>query len=226
MNRWICEFIGTFVLVFAGTGAIAADAITGGAVTHVGVAIAFGLAVGSMIYAVGDVSGAHLNPAVTLGFWLARRMPGGEALAYVGSQCAGALAGSAALWLLLSGPPTLGATTPTVPLAAAFGLEVAQTFLLAFVIIEITSHEKPTPLAGAAIGGTVALCALFGGPFTGASMNPARSLGPAVVSGELAHLWLYWTAPFLGGALAVGGCRLTRGGDCCVAPATPTPAEG
>ena len=178
-ERGLAEAIGTFALVFAGTGAIVVNDVSGGAISHMGIALTFGLVVMAMIYAVGDVSGAHLNPAVTVGFWAARRLPGREVVPYVLGQCAGAIAASLCLRLLFAAHETLGATAPVGSLWQSFMLEVVITFFLMFVILGVaTGSREKGPTAGLAIGGTVALAALFAGPICGASMNPARSLGP------------------------------------------------
>ena len=219
MRRYAAEAIGTFAMVFAGTGAIVVNEVTGGALTHLGVAATFGLVVTAMIYAVGDVSGAHFNPAVTFGFWLARRLPAREIAPYIASQLGGALAASLLLRALFAAHATLGATRPAGSEAQSFALEVVITFALMFVILGVTSGPRENAFAGAAIGATVGLCALFAGPICGASMNPARSLAPALVSGVLTSLWIYLLAPFAGSALAVAGCRAVRGGDCCRGPA-------
>jgi aquaporin Z len=214
-QRIAAEFIGTFALVFAGTGAIVINQATGGAVTHVGVALTFGLVVLAMIYALGDVSGAHLNPAVTLGFVAARRFPTADALAYVASQCAGAFAASGLLRGLFPENPTLGATLPAGPAMQSFILEIVLTAMLMFVILNVSTGAKEKGItAGVAVGAVIALEALFAGPICGASMNPARSLAPAVVSGHLEHLWVYLAAPVLGAVLAVAACRCTRS-ECC-----------
>lgn len=212
MRKYTAEAIGTFALVFAGTGAIVVDDLWGGVISHVGVALTFGLVVMTMIYSVGDVSGAHLNPAVSLGFWLARRLPARELGAYVVSQCVGALAASALLRALFTAHATLGATSPSIGIAPSFALEVVITFFLMFVILGVASGAKE---AGISVGATVCLCALFAGPVTGASMNPARSLGPTVFSGQWSALWLYVLAPATGAALAVLGCRCVREPGCC-----------
>lgn len=216
MNRYFSEFLGTFCLVFAGTGAIIANDAFGGVVTHPGIALSFGLVVMAVIYAIGDVSGAHINPAVTFGFYLLRVFPAKDLFPYIASQCAGATAASGLLWWAFASHETLGATLPAVPVATAFVFEFVLTFILMFVIIHVSEGAKEKGLmAGIAVGGTVALEAMFAGPITGASMNPARSLGPALVSGHLEFLWIFLTAPFAGVVLAGFTCRLIRGKDCC-----------
>lgn len=216
MKRYVAESIGTFALVFAGTTAIVINELQGGIVSHVGVALTFGLVVMAMIYSVGDVSGAHLNPAVTLGFWAAGRLARREVTPYVASQCGGAVAGSLMVRALFLDSRILGATVPTGPASQSFLLEVILTSILMFVILGVSTGAKEKGLlAGVAVGGAVALGALFGGPVSGASMNPARSLGPALVSGHLQALWIYLTAPVVGSFLAVGACRSVRDSDCC-----------
>lgn len=212
-QRCAAEAIGTFALVLAGTGAVVIDEVTRGGVTHVGVAATFGLVVMAMIYAVGDVSGAHFNPAVTFGFWLARRLPAADVLPYVLSQLAGALAASALLRALFGNVASLGATLPAGPAAQALVLEAVLTAGLMFVILCVSTGPKEVGvMAGIAVGGVIALEALFAGPITGASMNPARSLAPALVSGNFAKLWVYLAAPLLGAAAAVPSWRVARGG--------------
>jgi aquaporin Z len=218
-RRLAAELFGTFALVFAGTGAIVVNAASGGQVTHVGVSLTFGLIVLAMVYAVGDVSGAHLNPAVTVGFAVAGRFPVREVLPYVAVQCAGALLASGTLRFLFPGHPNLGATLPAGTALQSFVLEVILTLMLMFVALSVATGAKERGLmAGVAVGGVVALEALFAGPVCGASMNPARSLAPAVVSGHLGHLWVYLAAPTLGACLAVAVCRCVHDGGCC-APA-------
>jgi aquaporin Z len=198
------EGLGTFFLVFAGTGAMIVNGLYDGVITHAGVAAVWGLSVMSVIYAVGDVSGAHINPAVTLGFWIARRFPGEKVIPYIASQCAGAIAASLTLALLFGWNTDLGATLPAGPRMQSFALEVLLTFFLMFVILSVAAGSKEKGImAGIAIGAVVGLEAMFAGPVSGASMNPARSLAPALVSFHLADVWIYLTAPFIGAALAV-----------------------
>lgn len=211
-RQCFAEALGAFALVFAGTGAIVVDEVSHGAVTHVGVAITFGLVVMAMIYALGDVSGAHFNPAVTIGFWLARRMPARRAVHYIASQCAGAFVASAALRVMFGTVAHLGATLPSGSAAQSFALEIVLTAMLMFVILCVSTGTKEVGvMAGIAIGALVGLEAMFAGPICGASMNPARSLAPAIVSGVFTSLWLYLTAPILGAAIAVPCWQLTRG---------------
>ena len=216
VRRFTAEAIGTFAIVFAGTGAIVIDDVSGGAISHVGVALTFGLVVLAMIYAVGDVSGAHLNPAVTLAFFAARRLPGRLVIPYVASQAAGALVASASLRLLFPEHRTLGATIPAGSAAQSFVLELILTFLLMFVVLAVSTGAKEKGItAGIAVGSVIALEALFAGPICGASMNPARSLAPALVAGQVADLWLYLTAPTAGALIAVLGCRCVQEPGCC-----------
>lgn len=216
MKKLLAECFGTFCLVFAGTGAIIINQTTGGAISHAGVALTFGLIVLAMIETVGDVSGAHLNPAVTLGFWTAKRIPGSQVLPYIGSQCAGALLASGVLRLLFPVHPTLGATLPAGSPLQSFVLEVILTAILMFVILSVSHGAKEKGITAAiAIGATVGLEAMFAGPICGASMNPARSLGPALVSGHVEHLWIYLTATVLGALIAVPLCCGIRESGCC-----------
>jgi aquaporin Z len=212
LRKCAAEALGTFALVFAGTGAIVIDAVSRGQVTHVGVALTFGLIVMSMIYAVGDVSGAHFNPAVTLGFWLSKRLRTASVVPYIVSQAAGALGASALLRAMFGTTASLGATLPAGPWWQSFVLEAVLTGLLMFVILCVSTGPKEVGvMAGIAVGGVIALEALFGGPISGASMNPIRSLAPAVVSGNVELLWVYLAAPILGAALSVPLWSLTRG---------------
>ncbi len=213
MRKYIAEAIGTFGLVLAGTGAVVIDAVTPGGVTHVGIGLTFGLVVMAMIYAVGDISGAHLNPAVTVGFFAAGRLPARCVLPYIASQLIGAFSASLTLLLLFGNHASLGATLPVGSPSQSFGLETVLTCILVFVILRVSTGSKEVgTMAGIAIGGVVALEALFAGPISGASMNPARSLAPALVSGNLHALWIYLTAPVLGSAIAVSLWRTIGGG--------------
>ncbi len=219
MRRIAAEFIGTFFLVFAGTGAIVINDVSHGAITHVGIALTFGLVVLALVYTLGDVSGAHLNPAVTLGFVVARRFPARWAVAYVFAQCVGAILASGSLRLLFPDHATLGATSPAGSASQSFVLEVLLTFFLLFVILSVSTGAKEKGItAGIVVGAVIALEALFAGPICGASMNPARSLAPAVVSGRLDSLWIYLVAPTAGVLLAVGGCVCVQDRGCCLAP--------
>jgi MIP family channel proteins len=217
-KKYAAEFIGTFGLVFAGTGAIIINDLSGGAVTNVGIGLTFGLIVLAMIYAIGDVSGAHLNPAVTLGFFAARRLEGKMILPYVLSQVSGALAASLLLRGLFPQHQTLGSTAPAGPALQSLILEIVLTAFLMFVILNVSvgAKERGTT-AGIAIGSVIALEALFAGPICGASMNPARSFAPALVSQHLTNLWIYLVAPVMGALIAVAGCRCVRK-DCCSVP--------
>jgi aquaporin NIP len=219
MKKCAAEFLGTFALVFAGTGAIVVNQESGGAITHAGVALTFGLVVLAMIYAVGDVSGAHLNPAVTIGFWTAGRFPAVALPGYLASQTAGALAASGTLRWLFPKNGLLGTTLPAGSPLQSFVFEVILTLLLMFVILSVSTGAKEKGLmAGVAVGAVIALEAMFAGPVCGASMNPARSLAPALVSGHLESLWIYLVAPVTGALLAVLGCHCVQQKGCCCSP--------
>jgi MIP family channel proteins len=205
------ELIGTFALVFAGCGAIMVDANTH-ALGHVGVAISFGLVIMAMIYAVGHVSGAHFNPAVTFAFALSRHFPWPRVVGYWTAQLAGALAAAAILRASLGNVAHVGATLPSASQGQSFLWELVLTFFLMFVIVAVATDTRAVGEAAAiAVGGTVGLDAMFGGPISGASMNPARSAGPAIVSGDLHALWLYVVAPLAGAALGALTYQLVRG---------------
>jgi len=208
----VAEGFATFALVFAGCGAIVVDSQRGGSLGQTGIAAAFGLAIMAMIYATGHLSGAHINPAVTVAFVSTRHFPVRDAVAYVPAQLAGAVAGAVTLRLAWEGTPAnLGATVPSVGVGAALVYEFAMTALLMFVIMAVATDTRAFGAAAAiAIGGTVALDALFGGGVTGASMNPARSFGPALVASEWTDFWIYVLAPVTGaiaGALLYGLVR-------------------
>jgi aquaporin NIP len=213
-RRALAEGLAAFALVFAGCGAIVADAVYDGALGSVGVALVFGLVIMVMVYAVGHLSGAHINPAVTLAFTLTRHFPGREAAAYVTAQMVGAVAGALALAAIWTDHPAdLGATIPSVGAGSALVYEALMTAFLMFVIMAVATDTRAVGAAAAiAIGGTIGLDALFGGPVTGASMNPARSLGPALASGEWSDIWVYVLGPVSGAALGALAYQLVRGG--------------
>jgi aquaporin NIP len=223
LKKLIAEFIGTFALVFAGTGAIVINDASG-TVTHVGIALTFGLVILAMIYAVGDISGAHFNPAVTTAFWLSGRFPASSVIPYVISQCLGAFAASGVLRFLFTTNQKLGSTMPAGTEMQSFVLELILTFLLMFVILNVSTGAKEKGVtAGIAIGAVIGLEAMFAGPICGASVNPARSLAPAVVSGHLEHLWIYLNAPVAGACLAIFACRGCQDSACCPFPSNKTP---
>lgn len=204
MRKYTAEFIGTFALVFCGTGAIVIDQQTGGSVSHVGVAMTFGLIVMAMIYALGNISGAHFNPAVSIAFTLAGRFSAKELFPYIVSQIAGAIVASLVLKFLFPANELLGATLPAGTDMQSFILELILTFFLMLVIINVATGSKEQGMfAGLAIGSTVLLEAMFAGAICGASMNPARSLAPALVSGHFEHLWIYLAAPVVGASIAI-----------------------
>lgn len=201
-KKLIAEFIGTFFLVFAGTGAIIIDELTQ-SLTHVGIASTFGLVVMVLIYTFGHISGAHFNPAVTIGFLVHGDIKLREAFYYFISQIVAAVVASSTLLWLFGNVANLGATLPRSSWGQSFILEFILTFVLMMVILGSAVHGKAIKqFAGIAIGGTVGLMAMFAGPICGASMNPARSLGPALVSGTLQHLWIYIVATILGAVVA------------------------
>jgi aquaporin NIP len=216
MKKYISEFIGTFSMIFCGTGAMTVNEVTGGEVTHVGIAITWGLIVMAMIYAFGETSGAHFNPAVTIAFAYAKKFAWKEVPKYIIAQILGAFAASLVLWFLFPASEYLGATIPTVDVWRAFVLELLLTFFLMVVIINVSTGSKEMGIiAGIAVGGVVLLEAMFAGPITNASMNPARSLAPNIVSGNIEGLWLYILAPILGAILAVISCKLIKEENCC-----------
>ena len=220
------EFIGTFFMVFLGCGAAAMSQLPQWGLPGFAVPVVFGGAVAVMIYAVGHISGAHFNPAVSVAFALSRHFPLGKVAHYVLFQCLGAIAAAALLgWLLGRTGHDFGATRPALGLAPSFFTEMLLGFLLMFVIMAVATDTRAQgEMAGLAIGATVMLAAFVGGPLTGASMNPARSLGPALVSGQLEMLWIYLLAPVLGAALGAQAYQWVRcprpgldadGNPCC-----------
>ncbi|MEY2516642.1 MAG: aquaporin [bacterium] len=213
LRRSFAEALAAFALVFAGCGAIVTDATRDGALGATGVAAVFGLIIMVMVYATGHLSGAHINPAVTIAFTLTRHFPVRDAAAYVVAQLVGATAGALLLLAAWSDKPAaLGATVPSVGTGTALLYEVVLSALLMFVIVAVATDTRAVgPAAAIAIGGTVALDALFGGPLTGASMNPARSFGPALAAGEWREFWIYALGPVLGAALGAGAYQIVRG---------------
>lgn len=206
MKKYIAEMIGTFALVFCGTGAIIINEQTAGEVSPFGIAVTFGLIVMAMIYSIGNISGAHINPAVTIAFAVSKKFPKKQVIHYIAFQLAGALLASIILKFLFPENVMLGATSPHGTAMQSFILEIILTFFLMFVILCVSSGSNEKGLmAGIAIGGFVLLAAAFAGPISGASMNPARSLAPALVSGQLESLWIYLLAPIIGAILALVG---------------------
>jgi aquaporin NIP len=222
-RRTAAEALAAFALVFAGCGAIVASAQYEGSLGNVGVAFVFGLVIMVMVYATGHLSGAHINPSVTIAFALTRHFPAREALAYVAGQIAGAISGAVLLLAVWpSKPAHLGATIPSVGVGSALVYEATMTAFLMFVIMAVATDTRAVGAAAAiAIGGTIGLDALFGGPITGASMNPARSLGPALAAGEWRDFWVYVVGPIGGAALGAAAYQLVRGN----AP-EPAPEQG
>ncbi|WP_075343392.1 MIP/aquaporin family protein [Tenacibaculum agarivorans] len=216
MKKYISEFVGTFALIFCGTGAMTINEVTNGAIGHIGVAITWGLIVMAMIYAFGEISGAHFNPAVSISFAYAKKFPWKEVPKYIIAQVLGAVFASLVLWFLFPNSEFYGATIPSTDAMRAFVLELLLTFFLMVTIINVSTGSKEVGvMAGIAIGGVVLLEAMFAGPITKASMNPARSLAPALVSGHFEHLWLYMVAPVIGALLAVATCKLVKDDNCC-----------
>ena len=216
MKKYISEFIGTFSMVFCGTGAMTINEVTGGDVTHVGIAITWGLIVMAMIYAFGETSGAHFNPAVTIAFAYAKKFAWKEVPTYIIAQILGAFLASFTLLFLFPDSELLGSTIPKIDVWRAFVLELLLTFFLMVVIINVSTGSKEIGIiAGIAVGGVILLEAMFAGPVTNASMNPARSLAPNLVSGNINGLWLYIIAPILGALLAVVSCKLVKDDNCC-----------
>ena len=212
----LTEFIGTFIMVFAGTAAIVINDLHGGVITHMGIALVFGLVVAAVIYTLGNISGAHINPAVTIAFWFANRFPGNKVLPYIIAQVLGAITASLLVFFMFAEHATLGSTLPSGSASQSFLLEIVLTFILMLTIINVaTGSKEQGMMAGLVIGGVVALEALFAGPVSGASMNPARSIGPALVSGNISELWIYIAAPIIGASLSILCCRCIREDNCC-----------
>ncbi|MFK7780840.1 MIP/aquaporin family protein [Psychroserpens sp.] len=218
MKKYIAELIGTFTMIFCGCGAMTINEITDGSISHVGVAITWGLVVMCMIYAFGEISGAHFNPAVTFGFALTKKFEWKEVPKYITAQAIGAFLACFLLWFLFPESETLGSTFPANGFEPykAFVLELILTFFLMVVIINVSTGSKEIgTMAAIAVGSIILLEAMFAGPMTKASMNPIRSLAPAIISGNLQHLWLYLSAPFIGAFFAVISCNLVKDDNCC-----------
>ena len=202
MKRYIAELIGTFALVFCGTGAMVINEVTSGEVTHVGIGITWGMIVMAMIYTFGKISGAHINPAVTIAFACTDRYDKKDVTGYIIAQLVGAFLASGVLTLLFPASMKLGATLPAGSWQQSFILEIILTYFLMLVILFVGQNKETKNVTGFAVGAVVMLEAIFAGPITGASMNPARSIAPALVSGNTSHLWLYILAPIIGAVLA------------------------
>jgi len=202
IKKYLAELLGTYALVFFGTGAIVVNDLSNGNITHLGVALAFGLVVTIMIYAFGKTSGAHINPAVTIAFAFTDRFERKYLVPYIVAQLIGAVLASITLKLLFVEHEYLGTTLPAGSWQQSFILEIILTYFLMLVILFVSQNKAVTQFTALAVGAIVGLEALFAGPITGASMNPARSIAPAIVSGNLPHLWLYIAAPIIGAVLA------------------------
>jgi MIP family channel proteins len=212
-RRATAEALGTFALVFAGCGAVVTNAERAGALGSVGVSLVFGLVILAGIAAFGHLSGAHFNPAVTTSFFLTRHLPGRDATTYIGAQLAGATAGALLLWVVWPEKPAhLGATLPSIAVGRAVIVEGVMSALLMLVILSVATDTRAAGAPAAiAIGATIALDALFGGPLTGASMNPARSFAPALVAGEWKDFWVYLAGPLAGAPLGAFAYQFVRG---------------
>lgn len=218
MKKYISETLGTFTLIFCGCGAMTINEITNGSISHTGVAATWGLVVMALIYAFGEISGAHFNPAVTIAFAFAKKFKWLEVPKYILAQSIGAILAIFVLWFLFPQSQFLGETTPIVgfPAYKAAILEFLLTFFLMVVIINVSTGSKETgTMAGIAIGAVILLEAMFAGPITKASMNPIRSIAPAIFTGNFQYLWLYITAPILGAITAVSSCKLVKDDNCC-----------
>jgi len=218
MKQYISETIGTFAMIFCGCGAMTVNEITGGSISHVGVAATWGLIVMAMIYAFGETSGAHFNPAVTIAFAFAKKFAWNKVPPYILAQTIGAIFAAFLLWFLFPESQFLGETTPAEgfpPYKAAI-LEFLLTFFLMVVIINVSTGSKEIgTMAAIAVGGVILLEAMFAGPMTKASMNPIRSIAPALFTGNFQYLWLYITAPILGAIAGVSSCKLVKDMQCC-----------
>jgi aquaporin Z len=210
VRAWLAEFIGTFAFVFAGTGAIIVDSITG-SIGRGGVALTFGFVIGFMVYSLKHISGAHFNPAVSIGFYFSKRMKLDELTFYILAQIGGAVVASSLLFVLFGRVANLGATLPKGGWIQSFALEIVITFFLMFVIFSVATNSQVKPeVSGIAIGGTVALNSFIGGSISGASMNPARSIGPAIIARIFESQEIYLIAPIIGSLIAVATYEYLR----------------
>ncbi|WP_370476532.1 MIP/aquaporin family protein [Tamlana flava] len=218
MKQYISETIGTFAMIFCGCGAMTINEITNGSISHVGVAATWGLIVMAMIYAFGETSGAHFNPAVTIGFAFAKKFAWNKVPKYILAQAIGAILAAFLLRFLFPESQFLGETTPAIgfPTYKAAILEFLLTFFLMVTIINVSTGSKEVgTMAAIAVGGVILLEAMFAGPMTKASMNPIRSIAPAIFTGNFEHLWLYILAPILGALAGVSSCKLVKDDQCC-----------
>lgn len=216
MKKYIAEFIGTFCLVFCGCGAIVVHQLFPEAVDNTSIAIVFGLIVIAMIYAFGEISGAHINPAVTIAFWFAKKFPFKDVPYYIFAQILGGILACTILKLMFPEIDNYGVTNPAFNWQSTFVMEIILSFILMLVIINVSTGSKEVGVvAGIAIGFTVLVDAMFGGPISGASMNPARSIAPAIMSQDLTNLWIYIVAPIIGMLFAVISCKFVKDDNCC-----------
>ena len=214
MKKYLSEFLGMFILLFVGTGAVVVNQQTNGALGLQGIAAVWGLVIIALIYAFGDISGTHINPAVTIAFALDKRFEWREVSPYLISQLSGAFAATGLLKLLFPDNKTLGITMPSGSEIQSFTLEIVMTFILMMVVLRVSVGAKEKGItAGIAIGATVWLLVLFGGPVSGTGLNPTRSIAPAVITGNFQSLWIYVLGPFTGATLAVFAHRLVHSND-------------
>jgi MIP family channel proteins len=218
----MAELIGSFMLVLVGCGSIVVDQIYGGMIDHPGISLAFGIVVMTVIYSIGNISGAHINPAVTIGFAVAGRLSVNRIPLYIVAQLIGGILAGLVLLGLFPDVANYGTTQPARGLVQAFLMEFVITFVLMYIILNVsTGHHEKGIMAGVAVGGAVFMLALFGGPVSGASMNPMRTLAPALVSVDFTAIWIYLTAPVAGAIAATPFCKYTQGNECCPPQQTP-----
>lgn len=209
-KQLLAEAFGTMMLVFIGCGSVILNDVFGGRVTHVGICIAFALIVMLMIVSIGHISSCHINPSITIALWLEKRFEGKKVVPYIIAQIIGAIIGSYILRMIFPEHPTLGATLPQVSFQSTFTIELIISAILFAVVLAITRYTHKLPVIAMTVGITVFVIAFFAGPYTGSSMNPARSIGPAIVSGNMTALWIYLIAPTLG--MIIPGLIIAKGG--------------